>query len=167
MSGPYTPIGPFNQGGIAGINKTFLDGVENWIKQVDSNASILVTVNGQTSGHADMYQYLQGTVKKTIINLVNYRITANQTLALPTPYTARAAIWVYETNGGHVACLASSVAQNIKVITALSGTGGTQSTQTFIQQWSQGQIDAAWDTLQLQSANQLGAANGVIVIEGF
>jgi len=153
MSGPYTPIGPFNQGGAPGINKTFLDGVENWIKQVDSNASILVTVNGQTSGHADMYQYLQGTVKKTIINLVNYRITANQTLTLPTPYTARAAIWVYETNGGHVACLASGSAVNIKVITALSGTGGTQSTQTFIQQWSQGQIDAAWDTFQLQSAN--------------
>src|SRR2546421_8583909 len=25
----YTPIGPFNQGGAPGINKTFLDGVEN------------------------------------------------------------------------------------------------------------------------------------------
>ena len=126
-----------------------------------------VTVNGQTSGHADLYQYIQGNVKVTIINLVNYRITANQTLALPSAYAGRAWINVGETNGGHIACLASGAAVNIKVMTGLSGTGGTQSTQTFIQQWSQGQVDAAWDTIQFQSASQIGAVNGVIRIEGF
>jgi len=126
-----------------------------------------VTVNGQTSGHADLYQYIQGNVKVTLINLVNYRITANQSLVLPSAYAGRAMIQTWETNGGHIACLASGSAVNIKTQNTIAAAAGTQTTQTFMAQFSQGQIDAAWDTFQLQSANQLGAANGVIRIEGF
>lgn len=127
----------------------------------------VVSVNGQTSGVARAYQVLQGTVKRVVVQLSNYRITANQTLVLPVAFSDRAVVWVGETNGGHIAFLLSGAAQNIKVVTALSGTGGTQSTQTFVQQWSQGQIDAGWDTIQFQSAAQIGAANGTIIIEGF
>lgn len=126
-----------------------------------------VSVSGQTSGTASLYQYIQGNVKVTIINLVNYRITANQSLALPSAYAGRAMIQTWETNGGHIACLASGSAVNIKVQNTIAASNGTQTTQSFMAQFSQGQVDAAWDTFQLQSAAQLGAANGVIRIEGF
>ncbi len=126
-----------------------------------------VTINGQTSGHMDLHEYMQGTIKKVIIHLVNYKNTAIQTLALPVAFTDRAWIWVGETQGTALSFLASGVAQNIKVMTdGTAGAAGTQTTQATIAQWSHGQIDAAWDTFKI-AAMAGAAANGVILIEGF
>src|SRR5437899_5709471 len=126
----YTKTGPFTNGAAPGISAAFLNAMETFqfagwfdslitsdgsgglaaVKQTltgpTNNNMAGVSVNGQTSGSATMYQYMQGSAsKKTIINLANYRITANQTLALPTAYTGRSALWVFESNGGHFSCL--------------------------------------------------------------
>src|SRR2546430_2639729 len=119
----YIRVGPFGDGGAPGIDDTFLNGLEDWIVSVDAPTG--VAVSGQTSGTATVYQYLKGTIKRTVIQLNNYKNTANQSILLPVAYTFRAAVQVYETQGGAVAFLASGSAVNIKIVTALASAGGS------------------------------------------
>ena len=159
----YTQVGPFTNGAAPGISASFLNGLETWILSVDQPSP--TTVNGQTSGTATLYQYLTGTVKRCIVDLQNYKNTANQTIAIPTAFVRHAAVWVMETQGGAVAFLSGGSAVSIKVISSVGAGGGGQNPQTTIKYWSSGQIDAAFDTVQLQV--NTGAANGVIIFEGF
>jgi len=165
MSG-YTPSGPFVSGNPPGLDSPFFNNIENWIQQFEGDAGS-VSVNGQTSGTATLYQVVQATVKHVVVHLVNYRNSSAQTIALPAAFTDRAIVQVGETNASQIAFLSSGTAVNIKVFTSLSASGGTQTTQTNIAQWSFGQIDAAWDTLQLKTSGGSGGAYGVIIIEGF
>lgn len=158
----YGRVGPFAQGGPPGINKTFLDGIEDFLVSL---TPVVVTVNGQTSGTATLYQYNTFTTKETIINLSNYRNSSAQTLALPTAYTSKAVIDVKETQGMQIALLLSGSAQNIHVQTAQGLSGGTQSSQSFVKQWSVGQTDTGFDTVQLGTGAG-SAINGLIIIKG-
>jgi hypothetical protein len=163
MSGPYVPTGIFTNGGAPGISSSFLNGLESWIKQVDSNASILVTVNGTTSGSANLYQILQGTVKAFLLQFVGYRNASatEQRLTLPTPFTTRclfiaghvtnASVW----NGG------SQVAGQLADVDGLSASGGTSGGYTAFHPMDFGEITSAFDQLGL-GISQASTFTGLI-----
>jgi hypothetical protein len=164
----FVPTGPFSNGGAPGFSAAFGNDIEEFIQQLQGDINS-VAVSGQTSGTATLYQVVQGTIKRTIIHLVNYKNTANQFITLPTAYTDRALVSTGDVGGNAIAFFtggSGGSAVNVKVLSAISASsGGTQATQIYIKYFSYGQIDAAWDTLELQV--NTGAANGVIVIEGF
>jgi hypothetical protein len=159
----YGLFGPFNNGASPGISAAFLNALETFLLSLKPATA---SVNGQTSGTATLYEYVFGiTTKKVVINLVNYRNSSAQNLVLPTAFTSKAAIDVKETQGMQIALLLSSSAQTIHVQTAQGLSGGTQSSQSFIKQWSVGQTDTGFDTVQLGTGAG-SASNGLIIIEG-
>ena len=126
-----------------------------------------VTVSGSVSGTASLYQILTGTVKITVVECINYKSAAAQTLALPVAYTQGGSHWVAdELQGGQVEALAAGVAQTFSVRTALptSSGGGSQIPLTVLRGWSDGACRTAFDTVRVTSTTN--AATCVITIVG-
>lgn len=162
MSGSYTPTGPWTNGGAPGISAAFLGNIENWITQVDNTTS--VSVSGSVSGTATLYQFLQGVVKGAIVVLSNYKSSGSQTLALPVAFSTTSYWWTTDFQSGKIEALLSGSAQTFSVITALALGGGTESPQTFLESFSQGQCRSGFDTVRITSTS--GGAGGLTVIFG-
>lgn len=182
----YTIYGPFNNGSSPGISATFLNALETWAVSVTSaaidpnitsNGSGLlallglqinptaVSLTGSTSGTAQLYQTDRGTFKRVVIFLNNFQNGGGsaQTIALPTAFASSLVIRTGDINT--CSLLVSASAQNIAVLSALSGSGGTQSTQTTIGSYSIGFCNHAIDTVSF--GGSAGSAHtGLIIMEG-
>lgn len=163
MSGPYAPTGPWTNGGAPGISASFLGNLENWIKQVDSNSSILVTVAGTTSGTANLYQILQGTVKAFLLQYVGYRNSSatEQRLTLPTPFTTRCLFIAGHSTNASVWNGGSQVASQLADVDGLSASGGTSAGYTNFHPMDFGEITTAFDQLGL-GVSQASTFTGLI-----
>lgn len=178
---PYTPTGPFVDGSPPGMSAAFFNNVENWIvnavsdSSLSSTAGILtmlgakintpaVSVSGSVSGTASLYEILQGTVKAGLIYWNGYRSGGAQTMALPTALTATSYWWVSETQGGTLEALLSGTAQTFSVVTALALGGGTQQSQSYLKQHSQGMCRTGFDTVRITVTSSV--ASGIAFFIG-
>lgn len=113
-----------------------------------------VSVTGTTAGSASLYQFLQGTIKAAWLFYNGYRnsTATEQKLALPVPFTGRSG-WI--AFGGnpvtHFFASGSQLTSQCNVVTALpTGSGaGSVSTQSAINGYSFGEIEAAYDNIGL------------------
>jgi hypothetical protein len=130
---------------------------------VDLVASVLA-INGDTSGSVQLYQYIQGTVKKTLIQYTNLKNSVALLLALPMAYTVGAFFQVGETQGQSINFKNGSNIVTCSVQNTIAAAGGTQSPETSINAWSQGQVRGAFGTVALLFT--ASAAGGFILLEG-
>jgi hypothetical protein len=164
MSGAYVPTGPFTNGGAPGLSASLFNNLENWIKQVDSNSSILVTVNGTTSGSANLYQILQGTVKAFLLQFVGYRNSSatEQRLTLPTPFTTRCLFLVGHAPNASVWNAGSQVAGQMGDVDSLSASGGASGGYTNFHPMDFGEVTSAFDQLGL-GISQVSTFTGLLL----
>lgn len=123
-----------------------------------------VHVVGGTSGTADLYQILSGTIKLVVVSVTSFQTGAsNQNLAIPTPFTKYVQFWTGDMS--NFSLLKATVAQSINVYTAFAAAGGSSSPVTVVHLVSQGDCPQAIDTVQYVSG---GAAqhNGLLVLLG-
>lgn len=169
----YSPVGPWTNGAPPGINKSFLDGIENFLAATgagwDSNASwdgngILTLLglalnttgtplSGGSSGTATLYQPLRGTIKFALVVCSNFKTGgSNQTIALPAAFTTSCAFIAFDCVTFSLKNGASTI--TLTAITSLAIAGGSTATGTSAGNFVLGQ-GGGWDTLQFTS----GAAN--------
>jgi hypothetical protein len=153
---------------VDATNATNLQRYDDWIRQAEGSTPGPPSVSGQTSGTATLYQILHGTVKKFVVIFTNYRNNANQYLTLPTAFTTRGWFNIGDTGGGHIAFYTggsggSTVSCNL-ITSFASGGGGIAGPQSFTAYYSIGQINAGFDTIQLQTNSS--AASGIMTVEG-
>jgi hypothetical protein len=152
--------------GVDAANQTNLQRYDDWIRQTEGGAGAVV-LNGQTSGTVTLYQVMQGTHKKAILILANYKNTGNQYISLPVAFTTRGWFNIGDTGGGHLAFYTggsggSSVSN--ATITVLGSGGGTVAVQSFTANYCIGMVTAGFDTIQFQANSS--AANGIMIVEG-
>lgn len=163
-----TDLQNINNGGISNDGVTTTDGagtmtVVGLITQILQCNPTAVSVSGQTSGTATLYQLMSGTIKKFVLILNNYKNTANQYITLPTAFTTRAWFNIGDTGAGHVSFYtggSGGSAVNLQQITTL----GSATAQSFAIPYSVGMVTAGFDTIQLQVNSS--AANGILTVEG-
>ncbi len=127
----YTVTGPFTAGSAPGLSAAYNNAIEAFIQQLEGDIGAVV-LNGATSGTATLYQVLQGTHKKVVIILNNFKNIggSTQTITFPTAFTAGCQIRT--TAMFQIELRVTGAAQNIDVLTTLGAAGGTVTTQTNI-----------------------------------
>jgi hypothetical protein len=164
----YTLFGPFANGGPPGIQYTFLNNVETYLKQIsdaiDPNPATSV-LNGSTSGTATLYQFMRGTYKACLVILSGFRngSAPAQTIAVPVSFTT-----FFTFYGGGippVQFLLSGTPQSIGVVTTLASTGGSIAVVTTLNQYSFGDNGSGCDTLSF-TGSQPSAKSAILHFEG-
>jgi hypothetical protein len=123
-----------------------------------------VSVNGSVSGTAQLYQYMQGTVKRCLVYFNNFKDATSRNLVLPVAFSSVSMWQTSEMQGGSLDALSGGVSQTFSILTALALAGGTQNPQTSIKGWSFGMCRTAFDTLKITITGT--AATGLALIEG-
>lgn len=125
-----------------------------------------VHIVGGTSGTADMYQILSGAFKLVYVNFITLECSANQDMAIPTPFTSFVcAISFNLGNGQPLELLSGGVAQTESVITSIASTGGASTNVTQFFGNSIFDVNHAVDTLRVLGGN-LGHTNGGLLLFG-
>lgn len=123
-----------------------------------------VTINGRASGTATLIEAFYGTFKLVLVSFNNFKNGgAAQTLALPTPFTLHCA---FMTNASPILnLLVSGTAQSVAVVTGVSGSGDTTTSQTAINSSQLGSVVAAIDTVS-DPGSSSSAHTGSILLWG-
>jgi hypothetical protein len=184
VSGNYVQYGPWEDGGSPGISAEFLAPLEDFLLSINSAAydshvssdgsgklSIVtlnavpstVTLNGGTAGTAVLVQDMVGSIKRVIVTLNGFRTAGSaQTIAIPVPFTKQC--FVRSGNLGSATgfngfqLVGSSVAQSVGLITALSASGGTNTSMTTIFGHSLGECFHAVDTISFVASSGSNAS---------
>jgi hypothetical protein len=129
---------------------------------INSGSTVL---NGSTAGTATLYQPLNGTLKLALVYLNGFRNGggAAQTIAVPTSFTTAFRWWVGDTNP--LTFVGSTVSRTANIITALAAGGGTVTSQTTVNKYSFGDVNAAVDTVSFNSG-EATTHTGLIVMVG-
>src|SRR5882762_3516922 len=184
----YIRYGPFNAGLAPGINKTFLDGVEDFLTSINpaatdadvtSSAGIMqflswqnnpakISATGQTAGFADLYQPLKGVIKIVILYFNGYRnaTTTEQTLALPQGFSTGALWWSGAAKKCRPYSGATALSNKVNVITSLSdgaNAGGSALSNTT-QGLANGEIISGFDHIGLGVSQGQNSSAFVIFI---
>jgi len=124
-----------------------------------------VLLTGGTAGTAEMYQWMQGTIKTTWIVLNGFRTAgADQFFTLPSPYTKAVRIWSQGTLTW--AAMAGGAAQTVTIYVTGAGAGGaTTAASTNIFADNQGFVAQPIDQVRLNSG-WASNKDGVIILEG-
>ncbi len=85
MPGPYSPTGPFANGGAPALAQGFFNNLEAYIAWAEGDASAQVSVSGTTAGTAVLYQFLQGGLKGFFLYFNGYRNTACKISSMAIP----------------------------------------------------------------------------------
>lgn len=192
MTSSYVKTGPFTNGTAPGINGTFLNTVENALVNsvIDPNVAAngsgtvtllglicngaiqtnpsVVTVNGTTSGAAQLYQFLVGTVKGAILYLNGYRnaTTTEQTISFPTPFTSKCLVMTGNIQNTLTPYFGGSAESNtIRIYTSLASSGGAGTLSSTIKLYSIGFITSNFDAIGL-GISQSTATNDIVIFLG-
>src|SRR5687767_15023506 len=145
---PYTPTGPFSNGGAPGISADFLNAVETMLDGINTSAedtnisangsgmltllslainTTAVSGTGTTAGSAQLYQFMRGTLKIAILHFNGYRNASatEQTIALPVAYTTKCFVFMATGKPVRPYSGGSPQSSSVRVITALAAGGGT------------------------------------------
>jgi hypothetical protein len=123
-----------------------------------------VTVNGTTSGSANLYQFIQGAVIKAfLLQFVGYRNSSatEQRLTLPTPFTTRCLFLAGHVTNASVWNGGSQVASQLADVDGLGASGGTSAGYTNFHPMDFGEITSAFDQLGL-GISQASTFTGLI-----
>jgi hypothetical protein len=182
----YTQYGPFTNGTSPPINASFLNGVESYLlllnalavdSSITSDGSGAATMiklainsgstvlNGATAGTATLYQPLNGTLKLVLIYENGFRngSGAAQTLSLPTAFTTSLRFWTSDSNP--LTFVGSSTNRTANIVTAIAAGGGTVTSQTTVNGYSMGGVNAGVDTVSF-NASESSTHTGLIVLLG-
>jgi hypothetical protein len=182
----YTQFGPFANGQSPPINSSFLNGLESFLSlinalAIDANisadgngAATLIelainsgstVLNGATAGTATLYQPLNGVLKLVMCYLSGFRNGGGsaQTIAIPTPFVTSFRWWVGDINP--LTFVGSSSNRTSDIVTALASGGGTVTSQTTVNKYSHGGVNAAVDTISF-NASEASAHTGLILMIG-
>jgi hypothetical protein len=124
-----------------------------------------VTVSGSISGTCTLYQYMTGTVKRCMIVCNNYRSASAQNLVLPVAFTGNSYWIVSELSSGTIEAMKVGASQVFSVWVTQAAAGGTQSSNTGLNTWSQGLCRAGFDTVKITVTSSV--ASSVHLIEGY
>ena len=137
---------------------------------VDDMAQIggrTVNKSGTTTGAVNLIQILSSINKYVIVEIsANYN-SAQQDLAIPVPFLEQAQIRA-NGNMAPISLMASGLAQNINVVSAISATTGAETTVNTTTPPSgsgwRGRCGTAFDTVRMLATGAVGAA--WIIMEG-
>lgn len=123
-----------------------------------------VHVAGSVSGSADLYEYFTGAVKRLLLVYTNLRDAAAIVLSLPINFSIGAFFQISDTSTMSINFVSSGSPQNCSVQNTIAATGGTKTGETAIKGWSQGSVNGAFDSIQLNFTT--GVAGGFLLAEG-
>lgn len=178
--GDATNPGSFTENGPASFNNgvTIALGLNTDTLEVSAGpANILpdpTSINGGTSGTATAYMDLNGTIKRCLVSLSNFRTGASvQNLSLPTAFTghlfARTGVMGISTTPTGIQFLKSGVAQSMRIYATPSANGDSgvgPNTTLYGGSWGEIQAGSGIDTISFL-ANWGAAFTGLIELEGF
>jgi hypothetical protein len=182
----YTQYGPLVNGSSPPLNQSFFNGIESYLLSLNSlaeDANISAdgngaatmlklalnpgstVLNGATAGTATLYQPVNGTFKLVLCYLAGFQNNsgAAQTIAIPTPFTTALRFWIGDTNP--LTLVGSSTNRTANIVTALSASGGTVTSQTTINKYSHGGVNAGVDTISF-NASEASVHSGLLVLIG-
>jgi hypothetical protein len=122
-----------------------------------------VHATGSTSGTVDLYQYFQGSFKRTLIFWNNLKGNA-LTLTFPIAYASGAFFQISDTVAQSINFKSNGVTNTCSVQATISATGGTNTAETNVFGWSQGAVHGGFNQLTLNFTTN--AAGGFALIEG-
>lgn len=124
-----------------------------------------VLLTGGTAGTAELYQWMQGTLKTTWIILNGFRTAGvDQFFTLPSPYTKAVRLWSQGTLTWAV--MTNGAAQTVSVFgSGASGGSATVGNSTNVFADNQGFVVAAIDQVRLNSG-WASNKDGIIILEG-
>lgn len=123
----------------------------------------IVTVSGQTSGTAQLIQFILGEAKVAIIILSVYKNTSTQLVSIGNAFTGPLTI-ITPNMHGNIDVMNSVGAVNIDVMNSIAAAGGTINNQSFMAPNSIGFTQNGINKLNLQANS--AAASGVIIMIG-
>lgn len=117
--------------GSTALSAANMQRLDDFIEQLEADAGV-VTLNGSTSGTAKLYQVLQGTYKRSLIYLDNFRNGGGsaQTLTFPAPYTKTAYFTAYDFPAFQITNSGSAI--TVYMLTGISSTGFSVTSQTAL-----------------------------------
>lgn len=123
------------------------------------------TINGSTSGTAQLWQLWRGNFKYVFCLLNNFRNGggSTQTIAFPVAFTTKAYCRTSDFPAAQL--LKAGVAQTVNIITALAVGGGTPTGASVFGGYSFFDAPSGIDTLSFNSG-QVTPHTGILVIEG-
>lgn len=153
----YIPTNWIN--GVTAANAAHLNNIENWISSVDQPSP--VSVSGSVSGTATLYQPLTGIIKLVVLVISNYQNGAVQSLNLPFAFTQ---FWFKTTGINQISFYNGGFIQTAQVLSTVSATGGSNSAQTLIKGFVEGQCVTGAN--QIQTGTASGANTGLVIMVG-
>lgn len=191
MSGSYTPVGPFTDGGAPGVSAEFLNPLETFLTSINSaaydplisaNAGIetvvgLITgaglaslaskmtgVSGSASGSMTVYETFAGSFKVVLVIFSNFKNTGGAvSVTLTTAFNGPA----FFLNGGGptVNLMNSGSPLSEQIITALSTSGGTTTPHTGFASGCLGWTTSPFTAIQ-EPGGDSSTSTGIVVIIG-
>lgn len=166
-------LSAINSGGIAndsgsistsGSGTMTLPGL---ITQVLNSNPPAVTVNGTTAGTAQLYEIFQGTFKMILLVMNGYQNASGteQTIALPTPFTAKGFCISGNMKVLTPYASGSPLTNSVRQITALAAGGGSTTIQNSITSEGLASITAAFSAIGLGSG-QASTATDIAIFFG-
>lgn len=157
--------------GVGG-NKQISLSLTGYFREFDSTGALdvdiepgSITINGSTSGTAQLWQLWRGNFKYIICFLNNFRNGGGSTQTITFPVAFLFAGYCRTTSFPAAQLLSGGVAQTVNVITALAVGGGTPTGATVFGGYSFFDFQHAMDTLSFNSG-QATPHTGFLIIEG-
>lgn len=139
-----------------GVNMLTVDGTNKTLNL----AGVVQTVNGDTSGTAQVIEGIIGPYKLTLYIQTNYRqVGTGQNITLKSPFSSFA--FVGNMGAGGVAFKQAGTAQTLQIVTAIASGGGTSTPVTAINTSSIGWLVTNFN--QIADGGAMGAARSGIV----
>jgi hypothetical protein len=132
-------------------------------KGLSINAGINQAAAGATGSVSLFQPFLGYGFLLVYVTWLGLTTTGNLDITLNVPFANTAYFLVGETQGGTINFLSSGAARTCSVQATMSATGGTQSGQTNIKSWVNGQVRGGFDKIRFNFGS---SANGIMFALG-